>query len=74
MLVGAAFLGVTIAFAKVSGIIKFYSTPSFAKNLNYVSKYEPKGDDGGVGATEEEIVDIAEGKIGKNGQRPTRRP
>ena len=72
MLVGAAFLGVTIAFAKVSGIIKFYSTPSFAKNLNYVSKYEPKGDDGGVGATEEEIV--AEGKIGKNGQRPTRRP
>ena len=70
MLVGAAILGVTIAFAKVSGIIKFYSTPSFAKNLNYVSKYEPKGD----GATEEEIVDIAEGKIGKNGQRPTRRP
>ena len=30
LFVGAAFLGFTIAFAKVSGIVQFYGTPSFA--------------------------------------------
>ncbi len=47
-----AFLGVTIAFAKVSGIIKFYATPPFAKTLNYVSKYESE-DAGGANVQEE---------------------
>ena len=63
-MVGVAFLGVTIAFAKVTGTIKFYSTPSFAKKTGYVSKYESDGggapgDDGGEsenGAVAEEEV------------------
>ena len=44
-IVGAAFLGFTIAFAKVTESIKFYGMPAFAKKTGYVSKYETKKDD-----------------------------
>lgn len=41
-IVGVAFLGFTIAFAKVTESIKFYGMPAFAKKTGYVSKYETK--------------------------------
>ena len=51
-----AFLGATIAFAKVSGTIKFYSTPEFAKTINYVSKYESEAEGGGEDGGEPEAA------------------
>jgi hypothetical protein len=57
LLAGVAFLGFTISFAKVSGIIKFYGTPDFAKKTGYVSKYESE-DEGGKGKKEELVEDV----------------
>ena len=68
MLAGVAFLGATIAFVKVSGVIQFYSTPSFAKNLGYVSKYESGGDSSSgkdVGESEFDEEEVASGKMRK---------
>ena len=52
-----AFLGFTISFAKVSGIIRFYGTPDFAKKTGYVSKYE--SGDGGRKEEEELVEDVS---------------